>query len=231
MRYVRFKYPIRFINLTTYPATQPLNNIPANGKGQNFKLTDKWLEFIYSINSEQSARYLLKAKSGWVNQLAADGTPISESLTMGGNVAIIDGEEGNFYKLYSLHPDDPLPALGDNTIVHKFTCWNIFRNRPALPGIGLDVYYPFLTAKPVWVSKNQVEVFGSEPLPNWPGLEPHLIQAVMLEGAIIYQRPGEVKIRGPIPTAEYVQVLSEYNGWTKIGDKRYVASKFIRYMI
>ena len=227
--YVRFKYPIRLLSINTYPATQPLNNVATPGKGEPFKLSDRWLEWIYAHNGEQEARYLLKEHSGWVNAWAGDGTPISESLTMGGNIGKVLQAENGGYWIDTLQPSSDFPGVGDNLLIHKFTCWNFFHNHPALPGTGLHIYYPFLTARPVWVSGKQVEVFASEPAPYWPGMTPSTIgfQAVMRAGAIVYQRPGEVKIR-KVYVDELVWVSSEINGWAQIGDKRWVEETWIR---
>jgi hypothetical protein len=71
--YVRFKYIWRVAGQVTPPATVVLNNRPFAGKGPSLKLSQKWIDYCWAINSERAAKYLLRAKSGWVNGLTAEG--------------------------------------------------------------------------------------------------------------------------------------------------------------
>ena len=106
--YVRFKYVRRSIALGVYPATNPPNNRPRDGKGPALKLPQRWIDCVSTSNSPATAAYLLRAHSGWVNTVNADGEPFAESLTMGGNIAQIDRMEGEFIQVLTLKPDSPL---------------------------------------------------------------------------------------------------------------------------
>lgn len=219
--YARFKYKWRLTPLPVPPATVIIANRPRYEKGAAFHITAEVLDWIRRNNGEQEARYLLKDRSGWVNAY-----PMTESLTFGGNVAEVERIEGNFAKVVTLLPGAfmSLPAGKDNhLLVHKFTAVSP-TNQPRLAGAGLHVYLPFIVNGDAWVSLDWVDIFTSQPEPLWPGGAPVDLAgypAVVMKGTVVRQSPEGVKIF--VTTGSLVvRVISEVNGWAKIGDKRWV---------
>jgi len=196
-------------------------NRPRYEKGAAFRLTPEVIQWIYENNGEREARYLLKDRSGWVN-----ANQIAESVDFGGNVREVDRIDGNFAKLVALRPGASmsLPAGRDNyLLVGKFTAVTPL-GQPRLAGAGLHVYFPFIINGDAWVRLDWVDIFVNKPEPLWPGGAPADLagySAVVLKGTVVRQSPGGVKI---FVTASdmAVRVISEVNGWAKIGDKRFV---------
>lgn len=231
-QYVRMKYRWRLTasGLVNPPATVVIRNSPnAINKGATYKLSNRWLEWIHKNNGYQEARYLLKEHSGWVNKWAGDGTPIAEAVDLGGNVREVERIEGNFAKLVSLLPNDLTPEKDNYLLVGKFTSVTP-TNEPRLAGPGLHVYYPFVINGEAWVSLDWVDLFSYKPEPLWPGGAPADLSgyaAVILKGTVVRQQPEGVKIY-VVSSDTIVRVISEVNGWAKIGDKRWVTIASVR---
>lgn len=235
MGYVRFRYLKRYLSLGVYPATDIISNRPYMPvlKGPSYKLSQRWVNFVYATNTANIAKYLLREHSGWVNAVAEDGFPIAESVTMGGNVAEVLEKFGVFYRIKTLKPNSALPDPKDYTLVHKFTCLSstgVIR----LPGYGFDAYYPFITEGDAWVHESEVDYSELKPYPIWPlaGTTPqppvvvgYLAKTTAL--VIVYQRPGESKV-GTLPAGTIVDVTGEFSGYSKVGDKRYIDSRFLK---
>lgn len=68
---------------TNYPSTVRIRG----GKG-TLSLPDRWLNYIYSINSERAIRYIFKDASGWHNKGPMNTV---EQLTFSGNVVNVLG--------------------------------------------------------------------------------------------------------------------------------------------
>lgn len=223
-KFVRFKYIPRPTLLPLPPATCQINNRALVGKGPSFKLTDRFINWVKVNNGEQEARYLLKDRSGWVNwNLTA------ESVTMAGNVAEVEYVSGNFAKLVTLHPNSPLPALGNILLSHKFTCvtsGGVMR----LPADGIHAFFPFVILGEAYIRLDKVDVFESMPAPLWPGVQPDAMPgyaAIVLKGTVVRQSPGGNKIY-VAPSDFEARVTSEVQGWAKIGDKRWCELSRIR---
>ena len=165
--YCRFLYKWRqtVSGLVNPPATVIIANRPRYEKGAAYRLDAEALEWISRNNGEQEARYLLKDHSGWVNAY-----PNCESVTFGGNVAQVECIDGNFAKLVTLKPGDPIPGRDNHLkplLVHKFTAVAP-DNSPRLAGDGLHVYFPFVINGDAWVSLDWVDLFPSQPEPMLP---------------------------------------------------------------
>lgn len=231
-QYVRFKYIKRVLSIGTYAATVPVNNRPLLGKGDVYHLTQDWIAGLYEIQTARAAHYLLNPELGWVNHYDGRGMPMSECLTMGGNVAKVKEYSGGFYLLEAVVPTDPMPALADHLLMHKFTCLNIW-GKIAPPADGtMEVFYPFIINGSAWIHESKVDVFDVQPDPIWPALltaPAATYNAIMLKGAIVRQSPGGSKIR-VVLADEKVTALSTVKGWVQIGDKRWVEERYIRYL-
>lgn len=243
MIYGRIKLPLRFQdpgfiwNLASYPATLALPNNPGGTKGETFKLTKPFIDWVFANNSEQAARFLLGAQEGrigWVNKLDSSGSPISESLTMWGNIVMLGDPLGQWYPVETIRPfDDPF-SYSSPLFAHRFT---VITRRGYMrnPGAGLVCTFPFVTAKPVFFHKDWVAVSDTMPTPIYPGtaFRNVLYRVIVDKGATVRTGIDGNQAESP-PRREYAgeeNVYGELMGWLEIGVKRWVLQSETRRVI
>jgi hypothetical protein len=163
--YVRFKYIWR---PWTLPATVACSNKPNGSKGGSYHLSPRWRDAVRYLNTEHAINYIFKPRSGWVNAMADDGTPIIELVAFAGNIARATRFQKGYYLLDSLQPGDPTPNSGDFLHVHRFTCVDPLM-RPRQPGDGFDAWVYLLSDGPMWVHQSKVDAFRNPPPPILPG--------------------------------------------------------------
>ena len=215
--YVRFKYMWRWTGLKIVPATVVGADTPGGTKGEPTRLSQRWQAAVQLLNPEH-ANYILKNGSGWVNAM-----PNAEKVAFAGNVGMGLAHEDGCWLVDALRLDDPIPDPGDILQVHRFTCVDAL-GRPRQPGSGFDAWVYLLSNGPMWVKESTVDVFSAQPDPVWPGGAPPDLggyAAVVLKGTVVRQSPAGVKIFVLAQDTVY-RVISEVNGWAKIGDKRWV---------
>jgi hypothetical protein len=235
MPYARLKYLPRRLSQSIYPATVVFNNRPVPGKGPEARLSPGWIDFIHALNpAEKAFRAIIGKARGWVNRDPDDGKVFAESVSMGGNVARVVDEQGQFLRVAAFcaadSPPDPAEINFGATpwLVHKFTCLS-HKGVPYLPADGVEAYFPFLFASAeTWVETRFVDLFDHLPDPLVPTRTmPQGFPAIALSGAVVRQSPGGVKIL-KLAESTRVMVQSEVHGWAKIGEQRWVESGWIR---
>jgi hypothetical protein len=235
MLFARLKYLPRDLSLNIYPATVVFNNRAISGKGPAALLTQEWIDFVHALNPTKKGFHTIIGKArGWVNIDPEDGKVFAESLSMGGNIAQVLNQRGRFVQVraFSLAdlPPDPGQVNFQETpwLVHKFTCLTR-RGVPFLPGAGVEAYFPFLFAdSEAWVEERFVDLFDHMPEPLVPTKSPPAgFPAVALQGAVIRQSPGGVKI-SRLEADTPVNILAEVRGWAKVGEQRWVDLANIR---
>lgn len=231
--YARFKYKWRVTGqgLVSPPATVVIANRQRYEKGASYKLTARWIKWVKDNNNEQGIRNVLGKSKGWVNQYANDGTPIAESLSMGGNVAEIEYIEGNFAKLKTLRPDSPMPNVKNPLYSHRMTAVS-FPSVPQPFANGVHAYFPFIINGDAWVSLDWIDVFTGQPEPLWPGGTPAELAgyaAVVNANTIVRQRPEVTSPKVGFLTRDLVtRVVSEVRGYAQIGDRMWVELSKVR---
>lgn len=227
--YVRFRYQLRKMQ-TRYPATVPIANRPRDEKGASWHITADWVAWLGSVQSERANRYLLRPASGWVNAVAGDGTPISECLTMAGNVAQANDYTRGFYVLDALAPLSPFPDPADLLHFHRFTCTDPFLHvLPPADGT-LVVGYPFIINGPAFIHESHVEVFDHVPEPVWPKTTiPQPFDLVILRGTVVRQSPNGNKVF--VCAADtYGRTENVVGRWIQIGSQRWVEESGVRHI-
>ena len=92
------------------------------GKGTIF-LSDRWVDFLDSINTQDAQRFLRIEHTGWLNH---GPFPIMEQLTFGGNYVMVTRIDGHkaYIKTFNNgdHPPSASdPIIGNNTLIQTFS--------------------------------------------------------------------------------------------------------------
>lgn len=223
MMYGRIKLPARFTdpafkwNLASYPATVALASKPGGTKGDEFRLTQPYLDWIIANNNPKAAQFVIAAHTGFCNR---DG--ISEAVTMWGNVVNIAEKQGEWYRLDSLRPFD-LP-LQSPWFKHRFTVVTR-KGQMRNPGAALVVYFPFVTAEEAWIHQSGVEVSDLPLTPIYPGSTPIAkFQVEVFKGSIVWTRPGGNHAETPTRRegAAVENVFGWLDDWYNIGERKWV---------
>jgi len=154
------------------PEIVPLFVLPKEGSGTDrTSLSGGWEVFIDSLNNndQNKLRYLKSAGTALFN---TSGFPQLESLTMGGNIIRLDEVRGEWGRVHTMDYSSPPNAAEFNyftnpDLVHKFVVvgWKRATKSTILvrPPKG-DLYWPFVTRRPVWIPMERLEPFPSLPL-------------------------------------------------------------------
>jgi hypothetical protein len=130
-----------------------------------------WEVFIDALNNNDRKKlnYLKSSISALFNTA---GFPQMESLTMGGNIVILDQIQGGWGRVHTLDYGSPPNAETVNyhtrpDLVHKFVVVGWKRSTKSTiivkPPKG-DVYYPLVSRRPVWVQMERLEAFPPLPM-------------------------------------------------------------------
>ena len=153
------------------PETVPLFVGPKLSSGSNrTKVDGAWETFIDALNNNDPSklRYLKSDKSALFN---TSGFPQLESLTMGGNIIVLDRIEGTWGRVHTFDYGQP-PGPGKINyvtrpdLVHKFVVvgWN--RDAKVTywvnPPKG-DLYWPLVSSRSVWIQMERIEGFPGLP--------------------------------------------------------------------
>ena len=154
------------------PEVVPLFGSPGPAASTNrTRLVGTWERLINSLNNhdEDKLRYLKAANTGLFN---TSGFPQLESLTMGGNIILLDEIRGEWGRVHTLDYDNPPDLVGVNyttrpDLINKFfvVSWRkdskttIIVNTPQ----G-SLYWPLVTKEPVWIEMNRLEKFPDLPM-------------------------------------------------------------------
>ena len=171
-----YNYEARFahssdLGLQT-PETVPLFVQPKPSTGTNrTRLDGAWASFLDSLNNNdpRKLRYLKADNSGLFN---GSGFPQLESLTMGGNIIVLDQIQGMWGRVYTLDYGKPPNAGIINYVtrpdlVHKFVVVGWSRKTKQTywtnPPKG-DMYWPLVSSRPVWIQMERLEGFPGLPV-------------------------------------------------------------------
>jgi hypothetical protein len=92
------------------------------GKGTVF-LSDRWVDFLDSLNTQEAQRFLRRQGNGWLN---GGPFPKMEQLTFGGNYVEVTRIEGHKAYIRTFnnadHPPSAAdPIIGNNTLIQTFS--------------------------------------------------------------------------------------------------------------
>lgn len=154
------------------PEVVPLFLLPkeTSGSGRT-SLTGGWATLIDALNNndEKKLRYLKSSGTALFN---TSGFPQLESLTMGGNIVRLDQIQGGWGRVHTMDYNNPPNAATVNyftnpDLIHKFVVvgWRRSTKSTILvkPPRG-DLYWPFVSRRPVWIQMERLEAFPSLPM-------------------------------------------------------------------
>jgi hypothetical protein len=154
------------------PEVVPLFVDPKFASGTHRTVVDgNWEIYINALNNN-NARKLRFLKAGDTALFNGAGFPQLESLTMGGNVITLDEIQGGWGRVHTINYVEPgaLKEVDYTTrpdLVHKITIVGWSRKTKqtywAKPPQG-DVYWPFVSSRPVWVQLERLEAFPILPM-------------------------------------------------------------------
>ncbi|HXQ33211.1 MAG TPA: hypothetical protein VN843_04240, partial [Anaerolineales bacterium] len=154
------------------PEVVPLFGSPSTAASTNrTRLVGTWETLINSLNNndEDKLRYLKAAHTGLFNTA---GFPQLESLTMGGNIILLDEIRGEWGRVHTLDYNNPPDLVGVTyttrpDLIHKFVVvsWrqDSKTTRIVNPPQG-SLYWPLVTEKPVWIERSRLEKFPNLPM-------------------------------------------------------------------
>lgn len=154
------------------PEVVPLFGSPGTAASTNrTRLVGTWETLINSLNNndEDKLRYLKAAHTGLFNTA---GFPQLESLTMGGNIILLDEIRGEWGRVHTLDYNNPPDLVGVTyttrpDLIHKFVVvsWrqDSKTTRIVNPPQG-SLYWPLVTEKPVWIERSRLEKFPNLPM-------------------------------------------------------------------
>jgi hypothetical protein len=154
------------------PEVVPLFGSPSVAYSTNrTKLIGGWEILIDSLNNNDpiKLRYLKAPHSGLFN---ISGFPQLESLTMGGNVILLDEIRGEWGRVHTLDYNNPPTFAEVNYVtrpdlIHKFVVvgWRKSSQTTFIlnPPKG-DLYWPLVSKEPVWIQMSRLEKFPDLPM-------------------------------------------------------------------
>ena len=154
------------------PEVVPLFGSPGQAASTSrTRLEGRWETLLNSLNNnnEDKLRYLKSPNTGLFN---TSGFPQLESLTMGGNIILLDEIRGDWGRVHTLSYNDPPEAAGVNYVtqpdlIHKFVIVSWRKDSKTThiinPPRG-DLYWPLVTAQPVWIEMSRLEKFPDLPM-------------------------------------------------------------------
>ena len=154
------------------PEVVPLFGSPGFSDSTNrTKLIGGWETLIDSLNNNDpiKLRYLKAPHSALFN---TSGFPQLESLTMGGNIILLDEIRGEWGRVHMLDYNNPPDLKEINYVtrpdlIHKFVVvgWRKSSQTTIVinPPKG-DLYWPLVSAQPVWIQLSRLERFPDLPM-------------------------------------------------------------------
>ena len=154
------------------PEIVPLYLLPKKTAGTGrTTLSGGWEVFINQLNENDRGK-LAYLKSDGTALFNTTGFPQMESLTMGGNIITLEEIQGEWGRVNTLEYGSPPNAETVNYVtrpdlVHKFVVVGWKRSTKSMilinPPKG-DIYYPFVSRRPVWVQMDRLEKFPTLPM-------------------------------------------------------------------
>lgn len=154
------------------PEVVPLFGSPGVAASTNrTRLDGRWETLINSLNNnnEDKLRYLKSPNTALFN---TSGFPQLESLTMGGNIILLDEIRGDWGRVRTLTYNQPPDSAGVNYVtrpdlIHKFVVVSWRKDSKTThivnPPRG-DLYWPLVTEQPVWIEMSRLEAFPVLPM-------------------------------------------------------------------
>jgi hypothetical protein len=154
------------------PEVVPLFVDPKVGSGTHRTTVDgNWETYINALNNnnDRKLRFLKAPDTALFN---GAGFPQLESLTMGGNLITLDEIRGGWGRVHTINYVEPgalkeVDYVTRPDLVHKVTVVGWSRRTKqtywAKPPQG-DVYWPFVSSRPVWIQMEWLEAFPILPM-------------------------------------------------------------------
>jgi len=154
------------------PEVVPLFVRPKPSSGTHrTKLTGDWEIFIDALNNNDDSklRYLKADNTALFN---STGFPQLESLTMGGNIILLDEVQGEWGQVRTLNHVEPpdiekINYITSPDLIHKFVVvtWREKKQEThwTNPPKG-DMYWPLVSSRPVWIQLERLEKFPELPV-------------------------------------------------------------------
>lgn len=132
-----------------------------------------WSNFLNELNDYDPKR-LLYIKSDKTALFNTAGFPSMESLTMGGNIITLDEIKNGWGRVHTMDYSNPgsFDGISYKTrpdLIHKFVVvgWNkdqrfTYWTNPPTPYENL--FWPFVSSKPVWIPMDYLEAFPTLPM-------------------------------------------------------------------
>jgi len=154
------------------PEVVPLFTRPKSTSGTlRTKMNGDWENFINALNNnnESKLRYLKADNTALFNSA---GFPQLESLTMGGNIIMLDEILGTWGRVHTLNPVqiteiEKINYITSPSLVHKFVVvgWREETRETywTNPPKG-DMYWPLVAGRSVWIPLELLEEFPELPM-------------------------------------------------------------------
>ena len=150
--------------LPSTPETVPFFVSPNKGDKDDVKLSDDWINYLQSINSERAFKFIISPPAGWFNR-----NKLADSLGFGGNVVQVTEIVKQSAKIKALNfankpPEPSTNFLSHPELVQKFT---VITNAGQVvnPAEDIDVYTFIIGRGALYVPLVRLEFF-----PNLPAI-------------------------------------------------------------
>jgi len=175
------------------------------------RIESQWWHYIEKINSVKGYQYARSIGSLWVNGAYDINTPYStaraESVMCGGNFIAYTEETRTHVKLvrYDFRIDtNRLNPEIDNWHVKPYLFWKAtavdVHGGVFNVGQGLDVFFPLISERDLWIPKSQVEIFPTGPDYQLRGCDIYNNTAPLLKDGV-YMNGFRLETRGVVVPA------------------------------
>jgi hypothetical protein len=188
-----------------------------------------WSQYIDMLNdyNKKKINYVKADNTALFN---GSGFPQLESLTMGGNVITLDEIQGDWGRVHTIDYSNPGPLKEVNYItrpdlVHKFVIigWSRRTKSSYLSSTPQgDLYWPLVTAKPVWIPLEYLEPFPilpmevtatkTQPIRQQPSLDSPHIRFDFTEGktgTVIEYHPAGSDVWGQLNDGNWILLMRQ----------------------
>ena len=168
VKYAIVKHRPRSGGLSYFPDTIPMQNIPmSTGKGDPIHIESNWWHHMERINSERGYKWARSIGNMWINLEYAIEVPYStaraESIYCGGNYISFDEETATHVKLVAYDYRMDTAGLNTNWFNTPYMYWKgcavNAEGKVIKVANALDVYFPLISERDLWMNKNDLEIF------------------------------------------------------------------------
>lgn len=158
--------------LSFFPDTCPMQNVPnGTGKGDDIHIESNWWHHIERINSERGYKWARSIGNMWINKTYNIDVPYStapaESIHCGGNFIAYDLETPHHVRLVAYPYRMDTTNLKDNWFNKPWMFWKacMVNSEGEIGKVAnaLDVYFPLIAERELWINKIYIEKFPDGP--------------------------------------------------------------------